>query len=394
MSSSGPGPVCCGMTILSDAERSHTSPSPTDQPATGGDYAVLRWLVARHLRGDPQRDDHDQRDPAADGATSRSPRSAAQWLSTAFMLTMAVVIPVTGWFLQRVTTRQRVRDWRWRVFCTGTLLAALAPVVPGAARRPGRPGQRHRGDDAAADDHADDGRARARPRPGDGQRHPGHVGRAGARPGRLRRDPAVAVLALDVRRRAADRRRASASLGLRRLRNVGEPRPARSTGSAWSPPRSASAASSTASARSARGDRAAVVAVAADRGRPRRRSACFVWRQLLAAAHRTRRCSTCAPSRIRTFAVSLLLMSVAFMAMLGSMILLPLYLQNVRGLSAAADRPAGDARRPGDGAARSARRPALRPVRRPACWSSPARSASSVALALLTQVGARPRRSG
>ena len=31
---------------------------------------------------------------------------AAQWLSTAFMLTMAVVIPITGWFLQRVTTRQ------------------------------------------------------------------------------------------------------------------------------------------------------------------------------------------------------------------------------------------------------------------------------------------------
>ena len=30
---------------------------------------------------------------------------AAQWLSTSFMLTMAVVIPVTGWFLQRVTTR-------------------------------------------------------------------------------------------------------------------------------------------------------------------------------------------------------------------------------------------------------------------------------------------------
>ena len=31
---------------------------------------------------------------------------AAQWLSTSFMLTMAVIIPVTGWFLQRVTTRQ------------------------------------------------------------------------------------------------------------------------------------------------------------------------------------------------------------------------------------------------------------------------------------------------
>ncbi|MFF0545102.1 MFS transporter [Nocardia thailandica] len=31
--------------------------------------------------------------------------SAAQWVSTAFMLTMAAVIPTTGWFLQRVPTR-------------------------------------------------------------------------------------------------------------------------------------------------------------------------------------------------------------------------------------------------------------------------------------------------
>jgi DHA2 family lincomycin resistance protein-like MFS transporter len=38
--------------------------------------------------------------------------------------------------------------------------------------------------------------------------------------------------------------------------------------------------------------------------------------------------------RERTYTVSLLLMAVAFMAMLGSMILLPLYLQDVRGLSA------------------------------------------------------------
>ena len=29
----------------------------------------------------------------------------AQWLSSVFMLTMAAVIPITGWFLQRVTTR-------------------------------------------------------------------------------------------------------------------------------------------------------------------------------------------------------------------------------------------------------------------------------------------------
>ena len=31
--------------------------------------------------------------------------STAQWALTVFMLTMAAVIPVTGWFLQRVTTR-------------------------------------------------------------------------------------------------------------------------------------------------------------------------------------------------------------------------------------------------------------------------------------------------
>jgi DHA2 family lincomycin resistance protein-like MFS transporter len=36
----------------------------------------------------------------------------------------------------------------------------------------------------------------------------------------------------------------------------------------------------------------------------------------------------------RTYTIALILMSVAFMAMLGSMILLPLYLQNIRGLSA------------------------------------------------------------
>jgi DHA2 family lincomycin resistance protein-like MFS transporter len=52
---------------------------------------------------------------------------AAQWLSTSFMLTMAVIIPVTGWFLQRVTTRQAYVV-AMATFCTGTVIAALAPV--------------------------------------------------------------------------------------------------------------------------------------------------------------------------------------------------------------------------------------------------------------------------
>ncbi|WP_280462427.1 MDR family MFS transporter [Nocardia carnea] len=51
---------------------------------------------------------------------------AAQWVSTAFMLTMAAVIPVTGWFLQRVTTR-RAYAMAMGIFLAGTALSAVAP---------------------------------------------------------------------------------------------------------------------------------------------------------------------------------------------------------------------------------------------------------------------------
>ncbi|MBF6414139.1 MDR family MFS transporter [Nocardia cyriacigeorgica] len=54
---------------------------------------------------------------------------SAQWVSTAFMLTMAAVIPVTGWFLQRVTTR-RAYAIAMGVFLAGTALSALAPNFP------------------------------------------------------------------------------------------------------------------------------------------------------------------------------------------------------------------------------------------------------------------------
>ncbi len=54
-----------------------------------------------------------------------SPRTG-QWLSTAFMLTMAVVIPTTGFLLQRLTTRTVFR-LAMGLFCAGTLLAAVSP---------------------------------------------------------------------------------------------------------------------------------------------------------------------------------------------------------------------------------------------------------------------------
>lgn len=52
--------------------------------------------------------------------------STAQWLSTAFMLTMAVVIPTTGFLMQRLSTRT-VFILAMSLFTLGTAIAAIAP---------------------------------------------------------------------------------------------------------------------------------------------------------------------------------------------------------------------------------------------------------------------------
>ena len=52
--------------------------------------------------------------------------SSGQWLSTAFVLTMAVVIPVSGFLIQRMSTRT-LFGIALGSFAAGTLLAALAP---------------------------------------------------------------------------------------------------------------------------------------------------------------------------------------------------------------------------------------------------------------------------
>lgn len=55
--------------------------------------------------------------------------AAAQWLTSAFMLTMAVVIPITGYLLQRLNTRP-VFILAMSLFSAGTLLSAIAPDFP------------------------------------------------------------------------------------------------------------------------------------------------------------------------------------------------------------------------------------------------------------------------
>jgi DHA2 family lincomycin resistance protein-like MFS transporter len=50
---------------------------------------------------------------------------AVQWLTTAFLLTVSVVIPVTGFLLQRMNTRP-IFVWAMSLFTLGTFIAALA----------------------------------------------------------------------------------------------------------------------------------------------------------------------------------------------------------------------------------------------------------------------------
>lgn len=57
------------------------------------------------------------------------PATTAQWMTTGFMLTMAVVIPTTGFLLERLTTRQ-IFFTGTVLFLAGTIIAALAPVFP------------------------------------------------------------------------------------------------------------------------------------------------------------------------------------------------------------------------------------------------------------------------
>ena len=53
--------------------------------------------------------------------------ATVQWVTTAFMLTMAVIIPTTGWILTRFPLRS-VYLAAMLIFTAGTLVAALAPV--------------------------------------------------------------------------------------------------------------------------------------------------------------------------------------------------------------------------------------------------------------------------
>ena len=63
---------------------------------------------------------------AAIGESFDVPESTSQWVSTSFMLTMAVVIPLTGYLIRRFTLRQLYLA-AMGLFTAGTVVAAMTP---------------------------------------------------------------------------------------------------------------------------------------------------------------------------------------------------------------------------------------------------------------------------
>jgi DHA2 family lincomycin resistance protein-like MFS transporter len=252
----------------------------------------------------------------------------AQWLSTAFMLTMAAVIPVTGWFLQRVTTRHAYAT-AMGLFLLGTALAIVAPsfevllvariiqasgtavmmpllmttlmrVVPEEDRG------RVMGNVTLAMSVA----------PAMGPTVSGVILQFGS--WRLMFAVVLPIAAVITWQ------------GLKRLENIGEPR---FSAIDWFSVVTAAAGFGGlvyGLSQFEGGDvRVAVAIVAAGLVT----IAVFVVRQL-SLQKRGVPLLDLRTLLHRTYTVALIMMSVAFMAMLGSMILLPLYLQSVRGLSA------------------------------------------------------------
>src|SRR4051794_34328497 len=296
---------------------------------TTADYGVLRWLVLATFVVILNETIMVNAIPRLMGEFDVTARSA-QWLSTAFMLTMATVIPVTGWFLQRVSTRFAFGT-AMSVFCVGTLLAALAPAFPVllVARVVQAAGT------AVMMPLLMTTLMTVVPRPDRG-RVMGNVTLAISVAPAL--GPAVSGVILQwlswrwmfgiVLPIAA----VVSVVGLRRLTDQG----GQQAGEVdwFSVVTAALGFGGLVYGLSQLGaERAAVVSPYAMVGFGLAAIAVFVRRQLV-LQRSDRPLLDLRTLKHRTFTVSLVLMSVAFMAMLGSMILLPLYLQGVRGLNA------------------------------------------------------------
>ncbi|MFF3437547.1 MDR family MFS transporter [Streptosporangium sp. NPDC002721] len=251
----------------------------------------------------------------------------AQWLSTAFMLTMAAVIPITGWFLQRVSTRSAYTT-AMGLFLFGTALAAVAPsfevllgarIVQASGTAvmmpllmttlmqvvPERDRGRVMGTVSLAISVA----------PAMGPTVSGVILEFGS--WRLLFAVVFPIAALITWR------------GLKQLKNVGEPKFSTID---WLSVVTAAAGFGGLVYGLSRFEGGDLVVAVSYVVAGLIAIAVFVFRQL-SLQKRDVPLLDLRTLRYRTYTVALILMAVAFMAMLGSMVLLPLYLQNIRGLN-------------------------------------------------------------
>ncbi|WP_309127931.1 MDR family MFS transporter [Microbacterium sp.] len=110
----------------------HTGPSPVQATASGDiarkDMAVIWVLLAAAFVAILNETTMGMAIPHLITDLGITP-IAAQWVTSAFMLTMAVVIPTTGFLLRRFTTRQMFLG-ALTLFSAGTLVAAVATGFP------------------------------------------------------------------------------------------------------------------------------------------------------------------------------------------------------------------------------------------------------------------------
>lgn len=252
----------------------------------------------------------------------------AQWLSTAFMLTMAAVIPITGWFLQRVPTRHAYAA-AMGLFLLGTALAGVAPsfevllaarIIQASGTAVMMPLLMTTLMQVVPEE--DRGRVM------------GNVTLAISVAPAMGPTVSGAILQLGSWRLLFAVVLPVAAVitwgGLKRLENVGEPR---SSSIDWFSVVTAAAGFGGLVYGLSRFEGGEIGLAAAIVAAGLATVAVFVLRQLWLQKRGTPLLDL-RTLRHRTYTVALILMAVSFMAMLGSMVLLPLYLQSVRGLSA------------------------------------------------------------
>ena len=134
----------------------------------------------------------------------RAPLSTVQWVSTGYLLALAMTIPLTGWAVERFGAK---RMWiiSLVLFLAGSALSGCGVVDPEPHRVPDPPGGRRRDDHAHRPvDRGDGGRTPA-DGPGDEPARRAHAARPGTRSGHRRTHRRQRVVALDLLRQPPDR---------------------------------------------------------------------------------------------------------------------------------------------------------------------------------------------